>query len=307
MVNNRALGIVAVLAVGAWLTSASLYVVTETQRAIKLRFGEVVETNIQPGLHFKWPVLNSVRFFDARVQTLESEESRFLTARRNALIVDSYVKWQVVNPSLFYQATRGSLERAESIIEPRVEESLRNAFGSREVSNIISEDRNEMLRAPQKRLNEQLREELGVSILDIRLKRVELPQEVRQAVFERMRTERYAEARQYRAQGKEQAERIRARADRERQVKLAEAREKAETLRGQGDAKAAQIYANAYQQNESFFNFYRSLEAYRNSFDQGDDMLVLSPDSEFFRYFRSADGRDDSIDDPGAVAAGSTQ
>ncbi|ABE58635.1 protease modulator HflC [Chromohalobacter israelensis] len=294
MVNNRALGIVALLAVGAWLASASLYVVTETQRAIKLRFGEVVESDIQPGLHFKWPVLNTVRYFDARVQTLESTESRFLTARRNALIVDSYVKWQVVDPSLFYQATRGDPARAENLIAPRVDESLRNAFGSREVNKIISEDRNEMLQKPQQTLDEELRDEVGVAILDIRLKRVELPQEVRQAVFERMRTERYAEARQYRAQGQEQAERIRARADRERQVKLAEAREKAETLRGQGDAEAAHIYANAYQQDEDFFNFYRSLEAYRNSFDKGDDMLLLSPDSEFFRYFRSADGNDDA-------------
>ncbi|MCK2044753.1 protease modulator HflC [Chromohalobacter salexigens] len=297
MVNNRALGIVALLAVGAWIASSSLYVVTEKQRAIKLRFGEVVQADIEPGLHVKWPVLNTVRFFDARVQMLESTESRFLTARRNALIVDSYVKWQVVDPSLFYQATRGEVSRAEGLIAPRVDESLRNAFGSREVDKIISEERNEMLEEPQKQLDKRLREEVGVSILDIRLKRVELPQEVQQAVFQRMRTERNAEARQYRAQGQEQAERIRARADRERQVTLANARKKAETLRGEGDAKAAEIYANAYKQDEDFFDFYRSLQAYRNSFDKGDDMLLLSPDSEFFRYFRSPNGEASSNDE----------
>ncbi|ANF57411.1 protease modulator HflC [Halotalea alkalilenta] len=290
MINNRALVIIALLAVIAWIANASFYVVDETQRAIKLRFGEVVEADIAPGLHLKWPLINTVRTFDARVQTVESSESRFLTAGRNALIVDSYVKWQVTDPNLFYESTRGDMTRAESLIAPRVDESLRNAFGSRDVSTIISEDRDEMLLQPMANLDRAMRQEVGVAILDIRLKRVELPREVTQAVFERMRTERHAEARQYRAQGLEQSERIRARADRERQVALATARQEAETLRGQGDAEASQIYANAYQQDSEFFRFYRSLDAYRTSFSGDGDMLILSPDSEFFRYFSNPQG-----------------
>ncbi|WP_027351193.1 protease modulator HflC [Halotalea alkalilenta] len=290
MINNRALVIIALLAVIAWIANASFYVVDETQRAIKLRFGEVVEADIAPGLHLKWPLINTVRTFDARVQTVESSESRFLTAGRNALIVDSYVKWQVTDPNLFYESTRGDMARAESLIAPRVDESLRNAFGSRDVSTIISEDRDEMLLQPMANLDRAMRQEVGVAILDIRLKRVELPREVTQAVFERMRTERHAEARQYRAQGLEQSERIRARADRERQVALATARQQAETLRGQGDAEASQIYANAYQQDSEFFRFYRSLDAYRTSFSGDGDMLILSPDSEFFRYFSNPQG-----------------
>ncbi|HET8790521.1 MAG TPA: protease modulator HflC [Modicisalibacter sp.] len=288
MINNRSLLIVAGLAVVAWVGSNSLYIVDETERAIELRFGEIVNDDVTPGLHFKVPITNTVRTFDGRVLTLNTEASRYLTSEKKAVIVDYYTKWQIVDPARYYEATSGDEQIAERLIGPRVDERLRNQFGRLELQEIIAEQRDALLVGPTKELNEILREELGVSILDIRIKRIDLPDEVTQAVYERMRTERNREAREYRAQGQEQAEKIRAVADRQRQVLLAEAQSKAETLRGQGDAEAASIYAEAYQQDPEFFRFFRSLRAYRESFDGKDDLLVLEPDSQFFRYLDSA-------------------
>lgn len=299
MINNRSLLIVAGLAAAAWVGSNSLYIVEETERAIKLRFGEIVEANIQPGLHFKVPITNTIRTFDARVLTLDTDTSRYLTLEKKAVIVDSYVKWRVVDPARYYQATSGQEQVAERLISPRVDEALRNQFGRLELQQIIAERRDELMAAPTQELNEVLREELGVAILDIRIKRIDLPDEVTQAVYERMRTERHREAREYRAQGQEEAEKIRANAERRRQVLLAEAQSKAETLRGQGDAEAASIYAEAYQQAPEFFRFYRSLNAYRASFDGKEDMLVLEPDSDFFRYFNDASPQSKQGDDAG--------
>ncbi|MBZ9557422.1 MULTISPECIES: protease modulator HflC [Modicisalibacter] len=287
MINNRSLLIVAGVAVVAWVGSNSLYIVNETERAIKLRFGEIVEANIQPGLHFKVPITNTVRTFDARVLTLDTDTSRYLTLEKKAVIVDSYVKWKIVDPARYYEATSGNEQAAERLISPRVDEALRNQFGKLELQEIIAERRDELMSGPTQELDKIMRKELGVAILDIRIKRIDLPDEVTQAVYERMRTERHREAREYRAQGQEQAEKIRANAERRRQVLLAEAQSKSETLRGQGDGEAASIYAQAYQQDAEFFRFYRSLDAYRNSFDGKDDLLVLEPDSDFFRYLNS--------------------
>nr|WP_297458008.1 protease modulator HflC [uncultured Halomonas sp.] len=288
MINNRSLLIVAGLAVVAWVGSNSLYIVDETERAIELRFGEIVVEDVEPGLHFKVPITNTVRTFDGRVLTLNTEASRYLTNEKKAVIVDYYTKWQIVDPARYYEATSGDEQIAERLIAPRVDERLRNQFGRLELQEIIAEQRDALLVGPTEELNEILRDELGVAILDIRIKRIDLPDEVTQAVYERMRTERNREAREYRAQGQEQSEKIRAVADRQRQVLLAEAQSKAETLRGQGDAEAAAIYAEAYQQDPEFFRFFRSLRAYRESFDGKDDLLVLEPDSQFFRYLDSA-------------------
>ncbi|MHB0774512.1 protease modulator HflC [Halomonas sp. WWR20] len=287
MINNKALLIIAGVAVVAWVGSSSLYIVDETERAIKLRFGEVVEGNIKPGLHAKLPVYNTIRMFDSRVLTLDANASRYLTREKKAVIVDSFVKWKIVDPVRYYEATSGSEQVAERLIEPRVDESLRNQFGRYELSEIISEKRDDLMQGPTQALNELLREELGIAILDIRIKRIDLPEEVSQAVYARMQTERHREAREYRAQGEEEAEKIRANADRRRQVLIAEAQSKAQTLRGEGDAQAASIYADAYQQDAEFFRFYRSLSAYRESFDSKDDVLVLEPSSDFFRYLKS--------------------
>ncbi|GAA5170366.1 protease modulator HflC [Modicisalibacter zincidurans] len=288
MINNRSLLIVAGLAAVAWVGSNTLYIVDETERAIKLQFGEIVEADIQPGLHFKVPITNTVRTFDARVLTLELDTSRYLTLEKKAVIVDSYVKWKIVDSARYYQATSGQEQVAQRLIIPRVDEALRNQFGRLELQEIIAERRDELMEEPTQQLNEVLREELGVAILDIRIKRIDLPDEVTQAVYERMRTERNREARQYRAQGQEEAAKLRANAERRRQVLLAEAQSKSETLRGQGDAEAASIYAQAYQQDAEFFRFYRSLDAYRASFDGKSDLLVLEPDSDFFRYLNGA-------------------
>lgn len=288
MINNRSLLIFGGLAAVAWLASNSLYVVDETERAVKLRFGEVIEENIQPGLHFKVPITQTIRKFDTRVLTLDTDTSRYLTLEQKAVIVDSYVKWQVVNPTRYYEATAGDEMMAIRLIQPRVDESLRNEFGRLDLQQIIAERRDDLMIGPTQDLDALLREELGVAIVDVRVKRIDLPDDVSAAVFDRMRSEREREAREWRAQGQEEAERIRANADRRRQVLLAQATERAETLRGEGDAEAAAIFSESYSQDQEFFAFWRSLNAYRESFEGDGNMLVLDPSSDFFRYLKSA-------------------
>ncbi|QEM80959.1 protease modulator HflC [Halomonas binhaiensis] len=290
MINNKSLIIVGGLAALAWLASNTLYVVDETQRAVKLRFGEVIEENIQPGLHAKVPITQTIRKFDTRVLTLDTETSRYLTREQKAVIVDSYVKWQVINPTRYYEATAGDELMAVRLIQPRVDESLRNEFGQLSLQQIIAEKRDELMSGPTADLNALMREELGVAILDIRVKRIDLPEDVSSAVYDRMRSEREREAREWRAQGKEEAERIQANADRRRQVLLAQANERSETLRGEGDAEAAAIFAQAYGEDQEFFSFWRSLNAYRDTFGaSGGNMMVLDPSSDFFRYLKSPD------------------
>ncbi|MDR9467058.1 protease modulator HflC [Marinospirillum sp.] len=280
-----------VLAGAALLASSSLYVVNETERAIRLQFGEVVETDIQPGLQWKIPVYNTVRLFDTRVQTLDAQSSRYLTGDRKGVIVDSFLKWRIVDVTRYYESTAGSELAAERLIAPRVDESLRNEFGRRTLAEIVSEQRDELMTRPIDELNMALVDEMGVSILDIRVKQIDLPTEVSNSVYERMRTERQREAREYRAEGKEQAERIRAAADRSRQVILANAQKEADILRGEGDAMATAIYSEAYDQDSQFYSFLRSMEAYREAFSNKDDIMVVSPKSEFFRYMETSEGR----------------
>ncbi|UYG06735.1 protease modulator HflC [Halomonas sp. M4R1S46] len=287
MINNRSLLIVGGLAAAAWLASNSLYVVDETERAVKLRFGEIIEENIQPGLHVKIPITQTIRKFDTRVLTLDTDPSRYLTLEQKAVIVDSYVQWQVVNPTRYYEATAGDELQAVRLIQPRVDESLRNEFGRLNLTQIISERRDDLMTGPTQDLDKLMREELGVAILDIRVKRIDLPEDVSSAVYERMRSERERQAREWRAQGQEEAERIRANADRRRQVLLAQARARSETLRGEGDAEAAAIFSEAYGKDEEFFSFWRSLEGYRSSFQGDGNMLVLDPSSDFFQYLKS--------------------
>lgn len=292
MINNRSLLIVGGLAAVAWLASSSLYIVDETERAVKLRFGEIIEENIQPGLHFKIPITQTVRTFDTRLLTLDTDPSRYLTQEQKAVIVDSFVQWQVVNPTRYYEATAGDEMMAVRLIQPRVDESLRNEFGRLNLQQIIAERRDELMAGPTQELDRLLQNELGVAIRDIRVKQIDLPEDVSQAVYDRMRSEREREAREWRAQGQEEAERLRANADRRRQVLLAQATERAETLRGEGDAEAAGIYSQAYQQDAEFFSFYRSLNAYRDSLSGDGNMLVLEPTSDFFRYLNSPNAPD---------------
>lgn len=288
--NARSIVALAILALLAMLASSSLYLVNETQRAIRLKFGEVVETDIKPGLHIKIPVYNTVRLFDTRLQTLDGSPSRYLTGDRKGVIVDSFVQWKIVNVTRYYEATAGDEQVSMRLIAPRVDESLRNEFGRRTLVEIVSEQRDELMSRPIEELNRALRDSMGIAILDIRVKQIDLPSEVSSSVYERMRTERQREAREYRAQGQEQSERIRAAVDRGREVILATADRDANILRGEGDAEATAIYAQAYNQDRELYSFLRSMEAYRSSFNNKQDILVVSPKSDFFRYLDNSKG-----------------
>lgn len=288
--NARSIVALAILALLAMLASSSLYIVNETQRAIRLQFGEVIETDIQPGLHIKVPVYNTVRLFDTRLQTLDGSPSRYLTGDRKGVIVDSFVQWKIVDVTRYYEATAGDEQASMRLIAPRVDESLRNEFGRRTLGEIVSEQRDELMSRPIEELNLALRDSMGVAIFDIRVKQIDLPSEVSNSVYERMRTERQREAREYRAQGQEQSERIRAAVDRGREVILATAARDADILRGEGDAEATRIYARAYNQDRELYSFLRSMEAYRATFNSKQDILVVSPKSDFFRYLDNAKG-----------------
>lgn len=289
--TNRSLFILIFFALIGLVASNSLYVVDETQRAIRLKFGEVVETDIQPGLRFKMPIYNTVRIFDTRLQTLDGRSSRYLTGDRKGVIVNSFVQWKIVDVTRYYEATAGNEQASRNLIAPRVDESLRNEFGRRTLVEIVSEQRDELMARPIEELNEALRRSMGIAILDIRVKQIDLPTEVSNSVYDRMRTERQREAREYRAQGTEQAERIRAAVDRAREVILATAEKDANILRGEGDAEATAIYAQAYNQDRNLYSFIRSLEAYEASFNSKDDILVISPKSDFFRFLENSQGK----------------
>lgn len=277
-----------VLAIVAW---NSFYIVSQTERAVMLRFGRIVEPDVKPGLHLKIPYVNSVRKFDARLMTLDTTTSRFLTLEKKALMVDSYAKWRVDDAERFYTATSGVKQIADERLARRLEAALRDQFGKRTLHESVSGQRDELMGLVTNSLNRAAQQELGIEVLDVRVKGIDLPREVNRSVFERMSSEREREAREHRAKGKELAEGIRADADRQRRVLLAEAFREAEELRGDGDAQAAAIYASAYGQDREFYSFHRSLQAYRESFSNKEDVLVLDPNSDFFRYLESATAR----------------
>ncbi len=274
-----------VLAIVLW---NSFYIVSQTERAVMLRFGRIVEPDVKPGLHLKIPYVNSVRKFDARLMTLDTSTSRFLTLEKKALMVDSYAKWRVDDAERFYTATSGMKQIADERLARRLEASLRDQFGKRTLHESVSGQRDELMAVVTNSLNRAAQQELGIEVVDVRVKGIDLPREVNRSVFERMSSEREREAREHRAKGKELAEGIRADADRQRRVLLAEAFREAEELRGDGDAQAAAIYAAAYGQDREFYSFHRSLQAYRDSFASKEDVLVLDPKSDFFRYLESA-------------------
>lgn len=273
-----------VLAIVLW---NSFYIVSQTERAVLLRFGRIVEPDVKPGLHMKIPYVNSVRKFDARLLTLDTTTSRFLTLEKKALMVDSYAKWRVDDAERFYTATSGMKQIADERLARRLEAALRDQFGKRTLHESVSGQRDELMAQVTASLNRAAQQELGIEVVDVRVKGIDLPREVNRSVFERMSSEREREAREHRAKGKELAEGIRADADRQRRVLLAEAFREAEELRGDGDARAAAIYAAAYGQDQEFYAFYRSLQAYRESFSSKEDVLVLDPKSDFFRYLQS--------------------
>lgn len=269
----------------------SMFVVNQWETAIKLRLGEIVGSDYTAGLHFKVPLLHSVKSFDSRIQTLDSRPERFLTIEKKDVIVDSYAKWRIKNAALFFRSTGGDVMRTSRLLSERINTSLRNEFGRRTIQEVVSEDRLELMTALTQQIGEQV-SELGVEIIDVRVKKIDLPPEVSESVYNRMRAERERVARDLRAKGSEAAERIRADADRQRTVALADAYREAEETRGLGDAKASEIYATAFQQDADFYAFYRSLNAYRTAFQTSGrtSTIVLSPDSAFFRFFKQQQG-----------------
>lgn len=272
------------LAVLAVILYASAFIVNQWEVAIRLRLGEIVDSDYKPGLHFMIPIINNVKKFDGRLQTLESRPQRFLTVEKKDVIVDSYAKWRITNPGQFFRSTGGDSGRTARLLSERINTGLRDEFGRRTIQEVVSEDRYELMEELTKAVDRQAAE-LGIEVVDVRVKKIDLPPEVSESVYERMRAERERVARDLRAKGSEAAERIRADSDRQRTVILADAYKLAEEARGEGDAKAAEIYATAFNQDPEFYAFYRSLNAYRSSFGQGGDMLVIQPDSDFFRFF----------------------
>ena len=287
--NLKTLLPIVALVVGVGVYS-STFIVNQWELALKLRLGEIVDSDYEPGLHFKLPIVHNVTKFDARIQTLDARPERFFTFEQKAVIVDSYVKWRITNVAQYFRSTGGSETKTGRLLAERVNTSLRNEFGKRTIQEVISGDRAEIMALLTKKSDAQAAE-LGIEVLDVRVKQIDLPAEVSGSVYERMRAGRERVARDLRAKGAEAAEKIRASADKERVILLAEAYKQSEELRGEGDAKAAGIYAGAYNTNREFYSFYRSLNAYRAVFKGGQDIMVLEPDSEFFRYFKSQLGQ----------------
>ena len=280
-----AIGLVAVL-----LLLQSVYIVDQTERAVLLRFGAVSKADIAPGLHFKLPVAEDVKIFDARVLTLDSSPETYYTLEKKPLIVDSFAKWRIVDVPNYYTATSGDEARANRVLQERVNEGLRNAISRRDMHEVISGERDQLMQELTADLNRAMKAATGVEVIDVRVKRIDLPTEVSTSVYERMNSEREIEARQYRAQGQELALGIRADAERQTVVIEAEAYREAEQIRGDGDAKAASVYAGAFNKDPEFYEFTRSLNAYAKVFGEKSDMLVLDPNSEFFKYLKSDAG-----------------
>jgi len=271
------------------VASDAIYVVRETERAILLRFGDVQEADIAPGLHFKLPWINTVRKFDARVLTVTADAQRYLTLEQKALVVDSFAKWRIVDVEKYYTATTGSETYTNNLLAQRINNGLRNKFGERDLQEVVSGQRDLLMEELTRELNLSTAEEYGIEVIDVRVKQIELPVDVRSSVYERMTSERQREAQQLRSRGNELAIGIEADADRQEAVLLVEAYRDAERIRGEGDAQAAATYASAYTQNEEFYAFTRSIDSYQQSFSSKSDILLMDPDSEYFKYLRASE------------------
>ncbi len=285
--STRSTVILLLVAAGLFVLSNSLYVIKETERGVLLRFGEVVIGDLKPGLHFKIPFVNNVRRFDGRVLTVDAQPERFLTQEKKALVVDSFAKWRVADTQKFYTATNGEEARANGLLAQRINNGLRNQVGVRTVHEVVSGERDQLMEELKVNLNKVALDELGVEVVDVRVKQVDLPTDVSDAVYRRMNAERQKEAQEHRSQGRELAEGIKAAADREVTVIGAGAYRDAEQIRGEGDAQATAIYADAYNQDPEFYAFTRSLKAYQDTFRSKGDLLVIQPDSEFFQYLKN--------------------
>jgi modulator of FtsH protease HflC len=277
--------------VAVFLAYFSVFRVFQWEQAIVFKFREIEHSATEPGLHFMIPWVNTVQKFETRLLNFDQEAQRFLTIEKKDVIVDYYVKWRISNVEDFYTATRGGdVQYANGLLTQRINRALRDEFGKRTVQEVVAGARGEILDIVQA-TTDVVQRELGIDVVDVRTKRIDLPEEVSSAVYDRMRAERTRVAKDFRARGGEASERIQANADREREIILANAYRDAETIRGEGDAQATEIYASAYGKNAEFYSFYRSLNAYQNSFQGNSDILLLQPDSDFFKYFRGQQGR----------------
>ncbi|PHR97984.1 MAG: HflC protein [Oceanobacter sp.] len=279
-----------IIALGVMIGSQSFYIVKETERAIKFQFGEVVEADLKPGLGWKIPMMQQIKRFDARVLTLDTQPSRFLTSGKKYVIVDSYAKWRIKDVRSYYQASSGDRNRATTLLENLVNKGLRNEIASRTLHEVVSGERDQLMTQLTADLNIETQKELGIELIDVRVKAVDLPEELSKSVYDRMSAERGREAREHRSQGNELAEGIEADADRQKTVLEAQAYREAEQIKGEGDAEAARIYAEAFNRNPEFYAFTRSLKAYTETF-KGNDVLLLDPKSDFFRYLNNSQGK----------------
>ena len=279
--NKILVGVGAVLAI----TMMCVFTVSETEKAIKFKLGEIVRSDYQPGLHFKLPFINNVKKFDSRILTLDSAPERFLTAEKKNVIVDSFVKWRIGDVKTFYTSVAGDAFQANIRLDQIIKDAFRSEFSKRDIKQLVSTDRSavrEALIANTAKAAAQL----GIDIVDVQVKRIDLPSEVSHSVYSRMEAERARVAREFRSQGAEAAEKVRADADKQKEIILADAYRDSEIMKGQGDAKAAEIYANAYGKNVEFYAFYRSMAAYKETFNKSANIMVTEPDSEFFKYFK---------------------
>ncbi len=294
---NRQLiiGAVFVLAVIAY---NSMFIVNEPEIAVKFKFGEIVKTDYEPGLHFKWLVANSVLKFDRRIQGLDAAPERFITSEKKDVLVDSFVKWRIIDVTTFYTATRGDMRRAEQRLSDIIKDGLRAEFAKQTLKEVVSGGRTQIMDSliaasvtsdddstRQRNISENVASSLGIKIEDVRIKRIDLPDEVSHSVYERMRAERSRIASELRSEGSQASEEIRAKADRQASVIRAKAYSESEVLKGEGDRESAQVYANAFESNVEFYEFYRSLQAYRTTFRNKEDLLILDSNSDFFEYF----------------------
>ena len=285
---RRSTGMVMIgLLVLALVTAMSLYTVDQRKAAIKFQLGEVVAVQTEPGLYFLVPVLQNVRLYDTRIQTLDARDAeRFLTSENKNVKVDSFVKWRIVDVRQFFVSVRGDSVAAEARISQTVNDALRAEFAKRTVHDVVSGEREMIMSTVADKVDKDLKN-IGVEVVDVRLKRVDLVDEISTDVYRRMESERKRVASELRATGQAEGEKIRADADRQRQVTVAEAYRDAQRIKGEGDAQASRIYAEAFQKNPEFYSFYRSMEAYRQGMRTKGDVMVLDPNSEFFKYFKS--------------------
>lgn len=289
MIGNLRFGLI-LLVVALVIASMSIFMVHERELAIKFQLGEIVKADYGPGIYFKWPIVNNIIKYDSRVLTMDTPSERFLTVEKKNVVVNSFAKWRIVDPKTFYTSTGGDQRRAIARMASIINDELKGKIASKTMREVISGERQTIMQEVTDKAGVKI-EDLGIELIDVRVKKVELPDNVSTNVYRRMAAERQTVAKDFRSRGEEKAKQIRANADRQREEILAEAYRKSEEIRGQGDATAAKTYADSYNQDPEFYSFHRSLKAYEASFGNNQDVILLSPDSDFFKFFKDSEIR----------------